>query len=382
MGLLQVKDTHGKRSSSMSFALRWKRENLRLILLSAIISIAMTFMFLVLLYGTAVKSVSVVVNGQETIVETKQWVLQRLLDEQAIAIGPHDEVSVPLNAAIKDGDRIEVTHAIPVIVKADGKTSTVYTTERTVQAAIEELNIPVRGQDKVIPPLQTEVGAEMTVTVVRVDTRVSETERKMPFSIVKKNDPTLEKGKEKLVQNGKEGRMVEQVEKQYEDGVLISKKTVSKVVETAAVDQVIAVGTKKEEPKVTVLSSKSPSVQTLTKSGVTFKAKKVLKNFTLTAYSAGVASTGKDEDHPQYGITASGTRVQEGRTIAVDPKVIPIGWWVYIEGIGFRRAEDKGSAIKGNKIDVYFDSSRTATKFGRKKGFTVYVLGPNKPTAS
>ncbi|KRE45236.1 3D domain-containing protein [Paenibacillus sp. Soil522] len=382
MGILQVKDTHGKRSSSMSFALRWKRENLRLILLSATISIAMTFMFLVLLYGTAVKSVSVVVNGQETIVETKQWVLQRLLDEQAIAIGPHDEVSIPLNAAIKDGDRIEVTHAVPVIVKADGKTSTVYTTERTVKAAIEELHIPVRSQDKVVPPLNTAINAELTVTVVRVDTKVSETERAMPFSIVKKKDPTLEAGKEKLVQTGKEGLIVEHIEKQYEDGVLISKKMVSKVVETSAVDQVIAIGTKKEEPKVTVLSNRSPSIASLSKSGITFKARKVLKNVTLTAYSAGVASTGKDESHPQYGITASGARVQEGRTIAVDPKVIPIGWWVYIEGIGFRRAEDKGSAIKGNKIDVYFDSTKIANKFGRKKGITVYVLGPNRPTAS
>ncbi|WP_224726510.1 ubiquitin-like domain-containing protein [Paenibacillus vietnamensis] len=382
MGLLQVKDTHGKRSSSMSFALRWKRENLRLILLSAAISIAMTFMFLVLLYGTAVKSVSVVVNGQETVVETKQWVLQRLLDEQAITIGPHDEVSVPLNAAIKDGDRIEVKQAIPVIVKADGKTSTVYTTERTVKAAVEELNISIRSQDKVTPALQTKLDPQQTVTVVRVDTRVSETEHKVPYSIVKKNDPTLEAGKEKLVQTGKEGVVVEQIEKKYEDGVLISKKSVSKVVETAAVNQVVAIGTKKPAPKVTVLSNSAPSVKTLTKRGVTFKAKKVLKNVTLTAYSAGVASTGKDESHPLYGITASGTRVQEGRTIAVDPKVIPIGWWVYIEGIGFRRAEDKGGAIDGNKIDVYFDSTKTAMKFGRKKGITVYVLGPNKPTAS
>ena len=71
VGALQLKDTHGKRSSSMSFALRWKHENVRLIVLSALISIAMTFMFLVLLYGTADKHVSVVVNGQETIVSDK-----------------------------------------------------------------------------------------------------------------------------------------------------------------------------------------------------------------------------------------------------------------------------------------------------------------------
>lgn len=383
MGLIQAsKDTHGKRSSSMTFAMRWKHGNLRLIMLSAVISIAMTFMFLVLLYGTAVKSVSVVVNGQETVVETKQWVLQRLLDEQAITIGPHDEVSIPLNSPIKNGDRVEVNHAIPVVVKADGKTSTVYTTEKTVQAAIEELNLTLRNEDKISPSLHDSVEAEETITIVRVNTKVSELEKTVPFSIVKKEDPTLEQGKEKVVQTGKEGVVVEQKQEKYEDGVLVSNEVVSKVVQTAAVNQVVAVGTKKPEPKVTVLSNNSPSVMTVTKDDVTFKAKKVLKNVTLTAYSAGVASTGKDTDHPDYGITASGTRVKEGRTIAVDPKVIPIGWWVYIEGIGFRRAEDKGSAIKGNKIDVYFDSNSHATKFGKKTGYTVYILGPNKPTAS
>jgi len=382
VGIIQTKDTHGKRSSSMTFAMRWKHENLRLIILSTIISIAMTFMFLVLLYGSAVKSVSVVVNGQETVVETKQYVLQRLLDEQAITIGQYDEVSVPLDTVIKDGDRIEVNQAIPVIVTADGKTSTVYTTERTVQAAIEKLNISVRSQDKIEPSLESAIAADEEVTVVRVDTQIAESERKLPFSIVKKEDPTLEVGKEKLVQTGKEGLVVEYTEKKFEDGVLVSSKMVSSVVEDTAVDQVVAVGTKKPEPVVTVLSSKSPAVETLTKGGVTFDAKKVLKNVTLTAYSAGVASTGKDEDHPQYGITASGAKVKEGRTIAVDPNVIPLGWWVYIEGIGFRRAEDTGGAIKGNKIDVYFDSESYADKFGRKKGYTVYVIGPNKPSDS
>ncbi|GLX70854.1 3D domain-containing protein [Paenibacillus glycanilyticus] len=377
MGMIQAKETHGKRSSSMTFAMRWKHENLRLIVLSAIISIAMTFMFLVLLYGTADKSVSVVVNGQETVVKTKQWVLQRLLDEQAITVGPYDEVSHPLNASIKDGDRIEIKVAVPVTVRADGKTSTVYTTEKTVQAAIGKLNIPVRDQDRVTPSLNAAVSKAMTVTVTRVDTKVSETERTLPFSIVKKQDPTLEKGKEKLVQTGKNGLVVERVEKKYENGVLVSSKLVDKVVEKHTVSQVVAIGSKKD-----VHTLSSTSTVSYTKSGVTFKPKKILKNVTLTAYSAGVASTGKDEDHPGYGITASGARVQEGRTIAVDPDVIPIGWWVYIEGIGFRRAEDTGSAINGNKIDVYFDSTSYANKFGRKKGYTVYVLGPTKPSAS
>ncbi|WP_308637012.1 ubiquitin-like domain-containing protein [Paenibacillus silvisoli] len=379
MGALQLKDTHGKRSSSMSFALRWKHENMRLIVLSAMISIAMTFMFLVLLYGTADKRVSVVVNGQETIVSTKQWVLQRLLDEQAIAIGTYDKVSMPLDGGIKDGDRIVIDQAVPLIVKADGKARTLYTTERTVQAAIDQAHISIRSQDKVVPSLTTELKPNMIITVSRIDKKFSETTHTVPFNIVKKEDPKLTLGKQKLVQPGKQGTVVKRYEKTFQDGVLVSQTMVEKLTESPSVDQIVTVGTKKPEPKVTTLRASSPNIATMTKRGVTFSAKKVIKNVTLTAYSAGVASTGKSKSHPQYGITASGARVSEGRTIAVDPKVIPIGWWVYIEGIGFRRAEDTGSAIKGNKIDVYFDSESYADKFGRKRGYTVYVLGPKKP---
>jgi uncharacterized protein YabE (DUF348 family)/3D (Asp-Asp-Asp) domain-containing protein len=365
----------------MSFALRWKHENVRLITLSIIISIAMTFMLLVLLYGTAEKSVSVVVNGQESVVKTKQWVLQRLLDEQAITVGPHDKVSIPLNAAIKDGDRVVIDTATPMTVTADGKTWTVYTTEDTVQAAIEELNIPVRSYDKVYPALTAALTPNMAVKIVRVERKVTSSQHTVPFTIVKQEDPTLEQGKEKLVKNGTSGVVVKQFENVYEDGKLISTSLIEKSVEVPTVNQVVAVGTKK--PKVTVLSANASSgPKSVSLKGVSFKAKEILKNVTLTAYSADVKSTGKSPGHPQYGITASGTKVKEGRTIAVDPKVIPIGWWVYIEGVGFRRAEDKGSAVKGNKIDVYYDSEDYAEEFGTKKGYTVYIIGPNKPISS
>lgn len=99
-----------------------------------------------------------------------------------------------------------------------------------------------------------------------------------------------------------------------------------------------------------------------------------LGQFTLTAYTAGPESTGKRPGDPGYGITASGARVEEGVTIAVDPAVIPMGATVYIEGIGFRVAQDKGSAIKGNRIDLYMESLEEALAFGRQSGYTVYLV--------
>ncbi|MGU3474022.1 G5 domain-containing protein [Paenibacillus sp. D51F] len=383
MGAIPFKDTHVQRSSSKSFQWRWKHENLRLILLSLIISIAMTFMFLVLLHGTSEKNVSVVLNGQETILSTKQDVLQHLLDEQAITVGPHDQISVPLSAALKDGDRIIVDQAVPVTIMADGKTTTVYTTEKTVKAAIGESNIPIREQDKIFPDTSSQLKPNMTIRVLRIDKHTTTTKHDIPFTVIRKEDATLEKGQLKMVKAGQNGQLVKTFEKVYQDGKMVSMTLLAKSMEQPAVNKIVAVGTKeKPKPKAVALSAASSASQSVTKSGLSLKAKKVLNNVTLTAYTAGLASTGKSKGDAGYGITASGAKVSEGRTIAVDPDVIPLGWWVYIEGIGFRRAEDTGSAINGKKIDVFYESESYARQFGKKRGYTVYVLGPTKPKLS
>ena len=71
--------------------------------------------------------------------------------------------------------------------------------------------------------------------------------------------------------------------------------------------------------------------------------------------------------------TASGTSLVEGRTIAVDSSVIPLGSRVYIEGYGLFIAEDTGSAIKNNKIDVLVSSHSRAYRLGVQYA-NVYVL--------
>ncbi|MFQ6832303.1 3D domain-containing protein [Butyricicoccus pullicaecorum] len=73
------------------------------------------------------------------------------------------------------------------------------------------------------------------------------------------------------------------------------------------------------------------------------------------------------------GQTKSGTTVTEGRTIAVDPKVIPLGSRVYIDGYGVFIAEDVGSAIKENKIDIAVGNHEQALKLGIDEA-TVYLI--------
>lgn len=100
---------------------------------------------------------------------------------------------------------------------------------------------------------------------------------------------------------------------------------------------------------------------------------KSLGEFTLTAYTIEYPSTGKRPDAPDFGITFSGSRASLKRTVAVDPKVIPIGTPVYIEGIGWRLAEDIGGAVKGKHIDVLLATEASATQFGVKHHVAVYT---------
>lgn len=84
-----------------------------------------------------------------------------------------------------------------------------------------------------------------------------------------------------------------------------------------------------------------------------------LGTFKLTAYCPCPKCCGQWAD----GITYTGTEATAGRTIAVDPNVIPLGSTVHINGQAYT-AEDIGGAIKGNRIDVYFPTHTEALQFG------------------
>lgn len=85
----------------------------------------------------------------------------------------------------------------------------------------------------------------------------------------------------------------------------------------------------------------------------------------LSFYEMGPGSINHDEILAN-GKTSIGRNPVVGRTIAVDPKVIPYGSRVFIPGFGWRIAEDTGAQIKGNRIDVLVEDEEKAYKLGRK----------------
>ena len=105
-------------------------------------------------------------------------------------------------------------------------------------------------------------------------------------------------------------------------------------------------------------------------SEVVEETKTYLGDFTITYYCT--------ENYSHIcgggGTTAFGTQVTPYQTAAVDTSVIPFGTKLYIEGVGYRIAEDRGGAVKGNKIDLAVTTHEEALNLGIDRNVKVYIV--------
>lgn len=100
------------------------------------------------------------------------------------------------------------------------------------------------------------------------------------------------------------------------------------------------------------------------------------KTVVATGYTAGYESTGKNPGHPEFGITYSGVKVKRDlfSTVAADLNVFPIGTILFIPGYGYGVVADKGGAIQGNEVDLYFDTVDEVYNEWGKRTLDVYIV--------
>jgi 3D (Asp-Asp-Asp) domain-containing protein len=115
-----------------------------------------------------------------------------------------------------------------------------------------------------------------------------------------------------------------------------------------------------------------PTMFLMGKSGFTASRGSYVRHKVLT-----MSATAYDPSPATIGPGATGRtrtgRIAEYGVVAVDPRVIPLNTIVYVEGYGFALACDTGGAIKGNRIDLCYDSRSVANNYGRKR-VRVHVL--------
>ena len=203
--------------------------------------------------------------------------------------------------------------------------------------------------------------AEPTVppTEPQIETRQEERTAGVGYGSIYCSDPSLPEGKMEVLFSGQVGRARQICLVTYKNGKETKKEVLQEELLQGPVPQIVAVGTG-EAPETERAYPLFGENCIITEDGQVLEFSHQ-GQFRATAYTAG--EPGVD------GITATGTQARVG-AIAVDPKVIPYGTKMFIVSedgkyiYGEATAEDCGGLIKGNRIDLYFDTLGECNTFG------------------
>ncbi len=277
------------------------------------------------------------------------------LRDRGIAPGENDMVSPGVETPLSDKMTIEYRQAIPVTIAMENRRETLLTSATDVASLIAAQNIHLGSNDTVDPSLTSPVPTNGTVRITRVIAWQRTIRKTIAPKTIHRFDYGMRAGKQRLAAKGHAGISIETVAFVQRDGGPIDARIlhlrvlhkarpriiVQGVTEMQAYDHFLSVGVMHKRPGAAV---------TL--------------NMVATAYTRWCSGCS--------GITASGRPAGHG-IVAVDPRVIPLGTRLYIPGYGFAVAGDTGGAIKGDRIDLGFNSYRDAVIFGRRE-VTVYRL--------
>ncbi len=233
-------------------------------------------------------------------------------------------------------------------VVADGNVVELTTSAKTVGEVLETLGLSLGPLDRCTPSPETLITEDLQIAVARVTCRELVEDALVPAKTVVLAEPDLPAGVTKILAHGYDG-LAKRTWRIWElDGQETTRGIIKEQILVKGKDTVVLRGTYGAPTR-----------------GGDWRRPLIME---ATAYDPGPRSCGKYAD----GYTATGAKAVKG-VVAVDDRVIPMGTRLYIPGYGFAVAADRGSAIKGMRIDLCFATYREAIQFGRRK-IKVYVL--------
>lgn len=229
---------------------------------------------------------------------------------------------------------------------ADGRTRRIFTKAQDVKGFLAEQRVFVGPEDLVIPPPETLLHAKTAVTITRV-TFQTEISISTGTQVVTWQTRTRQNLRRVLVQKGYAAVTTSTWRITLHDGAKVDRKIVSEKT--------------RRKPFYHLLLFNGDGFPATTYNLLQAKTYKVM----ATGYYVGDPMVPGDE-------TFLGHKLQRG-LIAVDPKVIPLGWRLYIPGYGYSYSSDTGSAIKGMRIDVAVKDAKEEARYNHRH-MTVYLL--------
>lgn len=302
-------------------------------------------------YQSMSKVITLIDDGKVTQYETDASSVQELLTQLEIVLDERDQLEPTLDTKIEDEMQITITRWKPTVSFTLNGEKTLFETDfKTVGDIISAKGLKDVDGLSVEPAEDVAVTDGLNIVVKTKEVKQSLEVRAMSFETKVVETDDLEAGETKVTQEGQNGTKKVTTEEVYFGGELTETNVVDVEVVKEPVDKVVLKGTRRS-----IVDSTTGERYAYTD----------VYNMTATAYTA--------YNGDGWGnMTASGMTTFVGM-VAVDPKVIPLGTVLYVEGYGLAIAGDTGGAIKGNKIDLFFNTKSECTQFGRRPK-TVYVL--------
>jgi 3D (Asp-Asp-Asp) domain-containing protein len=325
---------------------KWRQKNSRRRPLWPWLLVAVLLLFTGTGWGVmnyAWKQVTLEVDGRQVTARTFAGQVGQFLDEQQIVLGPADVVIPDRETPVTKDMIVTVQRAVPIKVIADGQEKEILTPPATVAAVLSKAGLTLGAADRVTPAIDATAGAGASIRVTRVTFKDETISKELAYRVERRPDGEMEKGITRTLQKGQQGLQEETYRIVYEDGQEVKRELAATKVVKEPRPEIIAVG----------------ALETASRGGRSFR-------FERTFMAVATAYT-----HSGFR-TATGVYPQVG-TIAVDPAVVPLGTRLYVEGYGFGVAQDVGSAIKGNRIDVFLDTEAATSRWGVRR-VKVYVL--------
>ena len=311
------------------------------------------------------KNTYVITDGDQVMVHTTYESDPKLvLDEAGLELS---EVDL-FETASRDGvSEITVRRGMTVTVRSGGETMQIVSYGETVQEMVDRMGIPIVEESIVSVDMNAQTFDGMEILIQTTLTSTDSYTAVIPFETEYQQTGLLDKGVEVVLTAGVDGQKLCTAEVTYIDGVESERVLLSEEVVTEPVTQVVAVGTGKGSK-----GSKKPIIGdgviiTGTGDVLTYTHRSTFK---ATAYC-------RTDVGGEY--TSTGTRTRVG-AIAVDPKVIPYGTRMFIKTqdgsyiYGVATAEDCGGAIKGKRLDLFYETDAECRRFGIRY-CDVYFLG-------
>lgn len=311
--------------------------------------------------------ITVIDDGIPVEYYTSADTVEGALNQTGYTVGENDIVNPAPDAIITEEQKIEIQRACRIYLnddKFEGEQPKIfYTHAKTVGDFLAEQGISLADGDDVNLESFVKIKNDIKINISRVEVKYEEETKIINFSEVTRETNNLAKGSTRVVQEGRNGAKKLKYEVKLRNGVEIGRTCINSGVVKSPVNKIVEVGT---NANATVASPEKD-----------FSYSRML-TCTATAYDLSYESCGKYPGDPYYGITASGMRAQYG-VIAVDTNVIPLGTKLYVEAVdgswvyGYCVAGDTGSGIRGNRIDLFYNSRVEALSFGRRQA-NVYIL--------